>query len=605
MYLLGEQKSRIDITGNKYGMLTVLSYAYTKNKSAYWKCRCDCGNEKIVRGADIKRGGVVSCGCYNRKRISVTHTKDLTNQIFGELTVLSKLEKRTYGRVVWHCRCSCGNYRDVASKELLNGNVTSCGCKNKVQYEDLTGKRFGKLVALCYVFSKNRKAYWKCKCDCGTEKIISSNVLKRISSCGCARIKDIKGKRFGKLIAHEYLYTKNTNAYWKCLCDCGNTYIVNHKSLVSGNTKSCGCLSKDNYKENRYYPKEFIDLIAYEDDKHRAMNNDLLKDEDIWFKCETHGMYKQKVYNKLNSPYGNIRGCPICNQRSSFVENSIREYIMKISGYIPLKKKVLGGKEIDIYIPDINLGIEYNGSAFHANVNGVYDNKSKDYHFSKFLLAKSMGIHLINIFDVDWLSKQEKIEKYLHDIIVGVHKIYARQCKLQEISHANANVFYNINHLQGNTRLSKINYGLYYNNELYAVMGFGSLRYRKNNSSYELHRYCVKSGYTIIGGASKLLRHFELMYKPDLLVSYSDNDYFSGDMYPKLGFVFDKYCTLPYFWYNGKEVLSREKCQPKILKEKYPDLYDPEAKSVENDIMSKLHYYKVYRSGNTRWIKEY
>lgn len=605
MYLLGERKARIDITGNKYGMLTVFSYAYTKNKSAYWKCRCDCGNMKIVRGADIKRGSIVSCGCYNKKRTSEVIAKDLTSRVFGELTVLHKLEKRVQGRVVWHCKCSCGNYRDVVSKELLSGRVSSCGCKNRKQYTDLTGKRFGKLVVLCYDYSKSKQAYWRCRCDCGTEKTISTHTLKRITSCGCSKIKDIKDKRFGRLLVQEYLSTKGGSAYWKCICDCGNTCVVSHKSLVSGNTKSCGCLRDDNYRENRHYPEEFINLIAYEKDKHRAMNSEMLKNEDIWFKCSIHGMYKQKVYNKLNSPHGKMRGCPLCNQNNSFVENSIREYIMQISNYMPQKKKVLDGKEIDIFIPDICLGIEYNGSAFHANVNGVFSNKSKDYHFRKFLLAKSMGIHLINIFDVDWQNKQEKIKAYLYDTIVGTRKIYARQCLLQEVNHTDANIFYNANHLQGASRLARINYGLYLNGELYAVMGFGSLRYSGKTNSYELHRFCVREGYTVVGGASKLLKNFESIYKPDLLVSYSDNDYFSGDMYPRLGFVFDRYCTLPYFWFDGKSILSREKCQPKILKEKYPELYDPASKSVENDIMSKLHYYKVYRSGNTRWIKEY
>lgn len=61
------KKVRIDITGQKYGRLTVLSYAYTKNKVAFWKCKCDCGNEKIVRGSHLKNGSIKSCGCFRKE----------------------------------------------------------------------------------------------------------------------------------------------------------------------------------------------------------------------------------------------------------------------------------------------------------------------------------------------------------------------------------------------------------------------------------------------------------------------------------------------------------------------------------------------------------
>ena len=70
-------------------------------------------------------------------------------------------------------------------------------------------------------------------------------------------------------------------------------------------------------------------------------------------------------------------------------------------------------QEIDAYIPQYNIGIEYNGSAFHASLNGVYDNKDKYYHRDKFLQAKKQGIHLISIFDVDW---NDKTKAYLKDL---------------------------------------------------------------------------------------------------------------------------------------------------------------------------------------------
>ena len=128
---------------------------------------------------------------------------------------------------------------------------------------------------------------------------------------------------------------------------------------------------------------------------------------------------------------------------------------------------------------------------------------------------------------------------------------------------------------------------------------------KEDNKNYELVRYCVKSGYTIVGRANKLLKAFEMQNKPLTLVSYSDNDYFTGGIYNQLGFEYDKQCSLSCYWYmNGKEY-KREECQVNKLKKLYPNLYAKTTNSKENYIMLSLGAKKVYRSGNTRWIKKY
>ena len=138
-------------------------------------------------------------------------------------------------------------------------------------------------------------------------------------------------------------------------------------------------------------------------------------------------------------------------------------------------------------------------------------------------------------------------------------------------------------------------------------MGFGNVRYHKKSDEYELYRYCVKAGYTILGGAQKLLKNFETEYVPKRLVSYSDNDYFTGKIYEQLGFVFVKQCPLSYFWFYKNQEVKREACQVKKLKVKYPELYEQaqSAKNKEDYIMFELGAKKVYRAGNTRWEKSY
>lgn len=56
---------------------------------------------------------------------------------------------------------------------------------------------------------------------------------------------DISGQRYGRLVALERVPRKRGKTYWKCKCDCGQEIVAQYYSIVSGNTKSCGCLRKE------------------------------------------------------------------------------------------------------------------------------------------------------------------------------------------------------------------------------------------------------------------------------------------------------------------------------------------------------------------------
>jgi hypothetical protein len=114
---------------------------------------------------------------------------------------------------------------------------------------DLTGNKFGRLSVIKRVGNnRHNQVKWLCKCDCGKEVVVIGNNLKRgtTKSCGCIHISDLIGKKFGRLTVIKNVERpekyKNTEAYWKCACDCGKVIIVSTSSLRSGNTKSCGCL---------------------------------------------------------------------------------------------------------------------------------------------------------------------------------------------------------------------------------------------------------------------------------------------------------------------------------------------------------------------------
>lgn len=129
----------------------------------------------------------------------------------------------------------------------------------KKQYKDITGEKFGKLLILNYIETINKRPYWLCKCDCGNVVKKRGKELKSgsVKSCGCllkerGPDKDITGKKFNYLFIIKCAgKLKNTSDYWwECKCDCGNITKVPHHKLISGHTKSCGCLHDEIAKIN-------------------------------------------------------------------------------------------------------------------------------------------------------------------------------------------------------------------------------------------------------------------------------------------------------------------------------------------------------------------
>lgn len=198
---------------------------------------------------------------------------DLTNQVFGRLTVLERAEdyisKSGEKLVQWKCLCECGNVCYVTTKQLRNGKTKSCGClrkektieRNKHTAKNLTGQKFGKLTALYPTEKRTIENYiiWQCKCDCGNECEVSSGNLLRghTQSCGCLikeknaeKIKDLTGQRFGKLVAIKPTEKRNgSSVIWECQCDCGNITYVRSSALCQKITQSCGCLTNSTGEE--------------------------------------------------------------------------------------------------------------------------------------------------------------------------------------------------------------------------------------------------------------------------------------------------------------------------------------------------------------------
>lgn len=125
----------VDLTGKKYGRLTVLEkdkpHITSGGKSiCYWICKCDCGTIKSISSQKLRKGTTVSCGCFRDENMKNLNFEDLTGQRFGRLTVVRYLNKderktKTYN---WLCKCDCGNYVHAHISKLKSGYAKSCGC---------------------------------------------------------------------------------------------------------------------------------------------------------------------------------------------------------------------------------------------------------------------------------------------------------------------------------------------------------------------------------------------------------------------------------------------------------------------------------------------
>lgn len=194
---LPKNKQFKDLTGQKFNRLLVLEYVGRKKNRTMWKCKCNCGNEVIIDGTKLKNSHTKSCGCLIKDVLREKYFIDLTGQKFGRLTVLEyagyKKFKSGQQHNVWRCQCECGNETIVSVGALQNSkkSTKSCGCLQKESIKkriiDLTGQNFGKLTVIKYSHNESGHSHWLCQCECGKKSITSGSSLKNglTKSCGC------------------------------------------------------------------------------------------------------------------------------------------------------------------------------------------------------------------------------------------------------------------------------------------------------------------------------------------------------------------------------------------------------------------------------------
>ena len=316
---------------------------------------------------------------------------------------------------------------------------------------------------------------------------------------------------------------------------------------------------------------------------------------EICIICPKHGEFWQTPDSHLQGS-----GCQKCANRLSKNENEIYEFIVENLG----KENVIKSEtsilprhaEIDIFIPSLNLGIEYNGCRWHSEQFG----KSKYYHLNKTNECNKKGISLIQIFEDEYNDKKEiilsKIKQLLH--IQKLPKIPARKCKIYEITYNESKIFLEENHIQGHQKAT-LYLGAKFNDELVGVMTFVKIK----NNEWELNRFASNKKYICQGIGGKLFSFFVKNYNPKIVKSFADRRWTTNchnNLYTKLGFKLEKTLKPDYRYIidGSYKRIHKFNFRKQILHKKYGfDL-----SMTENEMAKKLKAYKIWDCGLYKYV---
>jgi len=470
---------------------------------------------------------------------------------------------------IWHIK----NNNFELSKCIICGKPTNFD-RNKY-YSNTCSK-------ICQnIYSKSNDVISKSKQTCldkyGVENAMKSKhiISKHKQTCldkyGVESISQING--FSERIKSMCLDKYGVDSYFKT-----DEYKKNLKQKCLEKYGTNHYTQTDEYKNNKH--KKYIQDFQIR--LHEDGNNDYtvikkLPESRLFVlkcpKCNREFDINSSVYYQRNTSNHEI--CTKCNPLEKYFSNGEKQLANFISSIYKKfiqenvrKKELIFPYELDIYIPELNLAIEYNGLYWHSDYI-VKDN----YHKMKSELCNEKGIRLIHIFEDDWVYKINMIKSILQTTISPQlnHKIFARKCEIKEVNLDNTNKFLEENHINGKIMTQSICYGLYYNSELVSLMSF------KGNI---LQRYAIKLNTTIIGGAEKLFKHYINNNEFCKIITYCDISLFTGKIYERLGFEFVRRNKPNYQFLNEKNHIRVSKQSIRKLNQGY---------KRENDTMPRIY----------------
>jgi len=318
-------------------------------------------------------------------------------------------------------------------------------------------------------------------------------------------------------------------------------------------------------------------------------------DTEVEIICPKHGVFMQTPDAHLQG-----KGCQKCGVRLSKNEDEIANFIREVDGVeiVQQERTLIKPYEIDIYVPDKKIGIEFNGLLWHSE---KYK-EDRNYHLNKTIECNKKGIRLIQIFEDEYINHKEIVLSKIAHILgkcENLPKIMGRKCSIKEIIYKEASEFLNKNHIQGAANAT-VYLGAYYGKMLIGVMSFMKEKF----DVWNLNRFATDINYNCCGVGGKLFKYFIRKYSPTEIKSFADRRWSENsetNFYRQIGFNFDSYLSPDYRYYKPNGVLNRLhkfNFRKEILHKKY----NLPLSMTESEMIKELGYYKIWDCGLIKYI---
>lgn len=303
--------------------------------------------------------------------------------------------------------------------------------------------------------------------------------------------------------------------------------------------------------------------------------------------CKKHGEFYMTPDTHINSGCG----CAKCSHTFSRAQQDFTNFIESIGVLVERDYRLPSNKEVDVFIPELNLAFEYNGLRFHSD---LY--KKPIYHLLKTRECMGESIRLVHIFEDEWLKNRSVVENLIKTLVGKESLKYnARDCEFKRITWSDYEPFVDSHHLQGAGVAPSVSFGLFHSGDLISVMGFSPRDCK--DGEVELVRFCSKG--IVRGGFSKLLSNAKKEFGEfNKIVSFSDTRWSLGDVYRLNGFKLVG-ITKPDYWYVNR--LSREdkrSFQRKYLPNKL-EVFDETLSERANCAANGI--YRIFDCGKRKW----
>lgn len=531
---------------------------------------------KTVHGDKFDYSKVVYTGINDKVIISCP--------IHGEFKQTPRLHIRSNG-----CR-KCANLQmSLKNKLTTNEFVALAEVKHKSRY-DYSSVDYQDSTTEVSIICKNHGTFKQkpavhlmgsgCP-KCAKESRVAKSFLTTSEFIEAANIKHSG--------LYDYSKTEYVSAKTKVIVGCsihGDFQAIPSNHLSGAGCPTCGVLEQVSKRTNSF--EETIEKAkSVHNNKYIYNQGDYVNSSSLLtVSCPDHGLFEIKAVQHTAG-----QGCPKCSYQTSVEEQKL---FAAFPQFERQNKSIIAPKHLDMYSENHKLAVEIDGRYWHSDKNG----KHKRYHLEKTEQCASQGISLLHFWDDEINDNFPIVCSMISSRIGAGARLFARTTRVVELSNKESNLFLDKNHLQGSS-VASVRFGLIHDDLLVAVMTFGKSRFSKK-SQWEMLRFASLLNTTVVGGASKLFKHFVKTYAPESVTTYADRRYSEGKVYANLGFVFSHNSPPNYFYIKSNLSIPRYAAQKHKLAELLGGKFDPSKSEPEN--MSAAGYDRVFDCGNKVFV---